>query len=37
MRTWLGLEPGQHLDPDHFDIDQANHRLHAASLGACAN
>jgi hypothetical protein len=37
MRSWLGLEPGHDFDPDHFDLDEANRRLWAASLGAYAS
>jgi hypothetical protein len=37
MKTWLGLEPNRHFDPDRFDVDEVNRRLHAASLGAYAS
>lgn len=37
MRSWLGLEPGHDFDPDRFDLDEANRRLWAASLGAYAS
>jgi hypothetical protein len=34
LRGWLGLEPGHDFDPHRFDLDDANRRLVAASLGA---
>jgi hypothetical protein len=37
MRSWLGLEPDHDFDPDRFNLDEANRRLRAASLGAYAS
>ena len=34
MRRWLGLGAGEDLEPERFDVDDANRRLWAASLGA---
>ena len=34
MRRWLGLGAGEDLEPERFDVDDANRRLWAASLRA---